>query len=74
MKYSHKQIMNLSTEELNSIKGKIVDVQLRNGESCKGVIENLIEASISQPEHLISAIIIKKTIELSQINSLELID
>jgi len=74
MKYSNEQIMNLSTEELNLLKGKTVEVNLKNGKKYKGIVENLIESCPSHPPHLIGAIIIdKKKIELFQINILEVI-
>ena len=74
MKYSNEQIMNLSTEELIFMKGKVIEVELKNGTQVKGVVENLIEASISHPSNLIGAIIINgKKIEISQINNIELI-
>ena len=78
MEYSSEQIWSLPTKEFESMKGKLVEVTLKdkpkNESKHQGTIENLIECSLSRPSSLIGAIIIDGTkIEISQIDNLKLI-
>ena len=73
MKLSTEQIMKLSTEEFTLMKGKDVEIILIDNRIYIGMVEGLMEASISHPSNLIVAIIVGgKTIDIVQIRSMEL--
>ncbi len=74
MKYINEQILGLSTEDFLFFKGRTVRVTLKNGKCYEGIINNLVEASLSRPSNLIVAIVLnEKTIDISQMSILELI-
>ena len=68
------ELLKWTNNEFILMKGKFVEAKLKNGRKHKGVVESLVEASISYPSHLIAAMVINGImINIAYIESLEII-
>lgn len=68
----HEPVWTLSTDELIKMKGGNIKITFIDRTIDIGVLDNLLEASPSNPPHLITAIIFKSDqISLSKIYNIE---